>query len=168
MQKILEVAIDNCLLMTDVEFYEAYGLDANPDDWCYEVIYSGEYIESYWFSIENFWNDWEDFKRDEILERFDQVIDMKDNYNPNLHNRKEQIAFAMGVFETKMQYGIGDDDDIFDEFLSRLYEIGEYDIHHRGWMQNVIDRIYDDDNLLLVHSYTSIYYMNSNDILILF
>lgn len=71
MQKILEVAIDNCLLMTDIEFYEAYGLDANPDDWCYEVIYSGEYIESYWFSIENFWNDWEDFKRDEILERFD-------------------------------------------------------------------------------------------------
>lgn len=73
---------------------------------------------------------------------------MKDNYNPNLHNRKEQIAFAMGVFETKMQYDIGDDDEIFDEFLSRLYEIGEYDIHHRGWMQNLIDRIYDDDNLL--------------------
>lgn len=71
MQKILEVVIDNCLLMTDMEFYEAYGLDANPDDWCYEVIYSGEYIESYWFSIENFWNDWEDFKKDEILERFD-------------------------------------------------------------------------------------------------
>lgn len=70
MARILEVAIDNCILMTDKEFYETYGLDANPDDYCYEVIFSGEYVESYWFSIDQFWNDWDAFKDDEILERF--------------------------------------------------------------------------------------------------
>ena len=67
MSRILEEAIDNCILMTDKEFYQEYGIDENPEDWCYEVIYSGEYIESYWFSIEQFWNDWEEF----VLERFD-------------------------------------------------------------------------------------------------
>ena len=67
MRRILEEAIDNCILMTDKEFYQEYGIDENPEDWCYEVIYSGEYIESYWFSIEQFWNDWEEF----VLERFD-------------------------------------------------------------------------------------------------
>lgn len=72
MEKILEVAIDNCILMTDREFYNEYGIDANPDDYCYEVIFSGEYVESFWFSIDNFWNTWEEFKDDEILERFDR------------------------------------------------------------------------------------------------
>lgn len=67
MIRILEEAIDNCILMTDKEFYQEYGINENPEDWCYEVIYSGEYIESYWFSIEQFWNDWEEF----VLERFD-------------------------------------------------------------------------------------------------
>ena len=70
MDRILEIAIDNCILMTDKEFYEEYGIDANPDDWCYEVIYSGEYVESYWFSMDQFWNDWDAFKDDKVLERF--------------------------------------------------------------------------------------------------
>ena len=70
MEKILEIAIDNCILMNNREFYEEYGLDANPDDYCYEVIYSGEYIESFWFSIDQFWNDWHEFKTDTVLERF--------------------------------------------------------------------------------------------------
>lgn len=64
MRTILEVAIDNCLLMTDSEFYQQYGIDENPEDWCYEVIYSDEYIESFWFSVEDFWNSWDDFKAD--------------------------------------------------------------------------------------------------------
>ena len=70
MERILEIAIDNCMLMTDREFYNEYGLDANPDDYCYEVIYSGEYVESFWFSIDQFWNDWYEFKTDTVLERF--------------------------------------------------------------------------------------------------
>lgn len=70
MERILEIAIDNCFLMTDREFYEEYGLDENPDNYCYEVIYSGEYVESFWFSIDQFWNDWYEFKTDTVLERF--------------------------------------------------------------------------------------------------
>lgn len=76
-----------------------------------------------------------------------EVIKM-DNYNPNLHKKESQLAFAMGVFETKMQYKIGDDDDIFDEFMQRLYEIGEYNIHHKVWMEELHDMIYDKDNIL--------------------
>ena len=68
--RVLEIAIDNCTLMNDREFYDEYGWDANPEDFCYEVIFSGEYIESYWFSINNFWNTWDEFKSDEILNRF--------------------------------------------------------------------------------------------------
>lgn len=71
MKRILEVAIDNCILMDDAEFYKEYGIDENPDDWCYEVIYSGEYIDSYWFSIEQFWNDWDEFITNKTLERFE-------------------------------------------------------------------------------------------------
>ena len=70
MERILEIAIDNCILMNNREFYEEYGLDVNPDDYCYEVIYSGEYVESFWFSIDQFWNDWHEFKTDTVLERF--------------------------------------------------------------------------------------------------
>ena len=70
MERILEIAIDNCFLMSDREFYNEYGLDANPDDYCYEVIYSGEYIKSFWFSIDQFWNDWYEFKTNTVLERF--------------------------------------------------------------------------------------------------
>lgn len=69
MRTILEVAIDNCLLMTDSEFYQQYGIDENPEDWCYEVVYSDEYIESFWFSVEDFWNSWDDFK----LDRFEAI-----------------------------------------------------------------------------------------------
>lgn len=64
MRTILEVAIDNCLLMTDSEFYQQYGIDENPEDWCYEVVFSDEYIESFWFSVEDFWNSWDEFKLD--------------------------------------------------------------------------------------------------------
>ena len=70
-----------------------------------------------------------------------------DNYNSNLYGRREQLAFAMGVFETKMKYEIGDDDEIFDEFLSRLFEIGEYNIHHRSWIEEMKNRIYDENNI---------------------
>lgn len=71
-----------------------------------------------------------------------------DNYNPNLHKKESQLAFAMGVFETKYTYDIGDEDEIFDEFLNRLWEIGEHSIHHKSWMQEMLDKIYDEDNLL--------------------
>lgn len=71
-----------------------------------------------------------------------------DNYNPNLYKKESQLAFAMGVFETKYVYEIGDYDEIFDEFINRLWEIGEHSIYHRNWMQEIFDKIYDEDNLL--------------------
>lgn len=74
---------------------------------------------------------------------------MRDNICYNLHKKESQLAFAMGVFETKIEYGIGDDDAIFDEFIERLYEISEYNIHHRAWIQEMLERIYDEDNLLV-------------------
>lgn len=74
---------------------------------------------------------------------------MRDNICYNLHKKESQLAFAMGVFETKIEYGIGDDDAIFDEFIERLYEISEYNIHHRVWIQEMLERIYDEDNLLV-------------------
>lgn len=71
-----------------------------------------------------------------------------DNHNPNLYKKESQLAFAMGVFETKYTYEIGDDDEMFDEFLTRLYEIGEYNIHHKAWIDELTRKVYDEDGYI--------------------
>lgn len=62
---------------------------------------------------------------------------MSDNRNQNIYNRREQLAFAMGVFETKVKYDIENEREAFKEFIERVYEMGEYNLHHKAWIDTL-------------------------------